>query len=155
MESGHVYTVVAIVQAVAEFYFFSPDNVRNMIWPNRLKAFERFWASNIPRLGDENGKGWKNDADETKDMTEQYLQSENRLAKHCYDLETLLVESLQAMDDTNRLIAWSELETIRSNVFWKPLVCLQAFVDEDIFEVSFLSRIIITHILVQKANGGF
>lgn len=135
MEAGNVHTVVAIIQAIAEFYFFSPNNVSNMNWPNRLKAFESFWMSNMPRLGDEDGKGWKNSNNESKDMTEKYLKNENNHAKHCDDAEKSIVESLQHLEDSSRLIAWSELETTRSNIFWRPLVCLKTFVDEDIFEV--------------------
>lgn len=57
IESGHIHQVVAIVQAIGEYYFFVPENLKNSIWPQRLEAFRKFWSSGSPLLGDNNSKG--------------------------------------------------------------------------------------------------
>lgn len=136
MEAGNVSAVVAIVQAVGEFFFFTPDKLKTKFWPDRLVAFDEFWVGAIPRLGDKNAKGllfridcylsvclgWKNwkivntECDQAGEIA-----AEAEIVDQIEQQESELVTSLINSDGANRLCTWSELEQIRSRLYWRPL----------------------------------
>jgi tetratricopeptide (TPR) repeat protein len=55
-DSGYQELAISIWQAVFEFHLMGPDTTTPK---HRLKLFEEFWESEIPRIGEADAKGWK------------------------------------------------------------------------------------------------
>lgn len=126
METGHIYSVVAVVTAVAEFYFFMPDEIKQKPWAERLKEFKDFWISGAPRLGDKDSKGWKHSnihiAEEMRVAMTQYELDLDKEANEREDkMERKLLEDLKTLSGVNRFFVWHELETFRSKMRWRPV----------------------------------
>ncbi|KAH7128266.1 NRDE-2, necessary for RNA interference-domain-containing protein [Dendryphion nanum] len=58
-DAGYQELAMAAWQALIEFHVLVPESVKSMGREERLKAFEEFWDSEVPRLGELNGKGWQ------------------------------------------------------------------------------------------------
>lgn len=66
-EAGYAELATAIWQALLEFEFCKPPNFRctteqfkDSVHENSLLAFEQFWNSEVPRIGEVNAEGWLN-----------------------------------------------------------------------------------------------
>ena len=56
--SGYGERAVGLLVAVIEANVYVPEEFRDASWSARLDAFEEFWESEAPRIGDEGGEGW-------------------------------------------------------------------------------------------------
>jgi hypothetical protein len=135
MEAGYIHAVLATIQALVEFFFFEPTQLKGTEWPFRVVEFEKYWKACFPRPGIKDFKGWcnrnefaagdraifeQNEADMETRMTDQLDSGE-------MDLITVLSES----NESNTFYAWSTLETLRSKHLWRPLPLLSHFVVSD------------------------
>lgn len=57
-EGGYISIVVSIIQSVAEYHFFMPDDMQIKMWHQRVEAFKEFWDSGMPILGEARSKGF-------------------------------------------------------------------------------------------------
>ncbi|XP_053489260.1 nuclear exosome regulator NRDE2 [Ictalurus furcatus] len=58
-QAGHSEKAVCLFQALIEFTFFKPDNVRDLTTKQQVEFFETFWDSGEPRVGEGGARGWK------------------------------------------------------------------------------------------------
>ncbi|KAL8963487.1 MAG: hypothetical protein Q9193_000250 [Seirophora villosa] len=73
-EAGYVELATATWQALLEFEFCKPssfrctaENFKDTLHERSLVAFEQFWNSEIPRIGELNAKGWLNFDERTEE----------------------------------------------------------------------------------------
>ncbi|KAG9013368.1 hypothetical protein FRB90_006089, partial [Tulasnella sp. 427] len=59
-EAGYVERAVAIFQAQIEMTLFAPSSLSNTSFASKLEAFEEFWESEAPRIGEPGARGWCN-----------------------------------------------------------------------------------------------
>lgn len=57
IQAGHVHQAITMVQAILEFNCFVPQTVKSHIRNEKLKAFEDFWHSAVPRIGSDKAQG--------------------------------------------------------------------------------------------------
>ncbi|XP_053093783.1 nuclear exosome regulator NRDE2 [Pangasianodon hypophthalmus] len=58
-QAGHSEKAVCLFQALIEFTFFKPDNVRDLTTKQQVEFFETFWDSGEPRVGEVGARGWR------------------------------------------------------------------------------------------------
>ncbi|XP_070797353.1 nuclear exosome regulator NRDE2 [Pituophis catenifer annectens] len=58
-QAGHSEKAVSLFQAMLDFTFFKPDNVKDLPTRGQREFFEPFWDSGEPRVGEKGAKGWK------------------------------------------------------------------------------------------------
>ncbi|KAM6467455.1 nuclear exosome regulator NRDE2 isoform 2-T3 [Liasis olivaceus] len=58
-QAGHSEKAVSLFQALLDFTFFKPDNVKDLPTRGQGEFFEPFWDSEEPRIGEKGAKGWK------------------------------------------------------------------------------------------------
>ncbi|XP_015278744.1 PREDICTED: protein NRDE2 homolog [Gekko japonicus] len=58
-QAGHTEKAVSLFQALMDFTFFKPDNVKELPTRGQVEFFEPFWDSGEPRIGEKGAKGWK------------------------------------------------------------------------------------------------
>lgn len=58
-QAGHTEKAVCLFQALLDFTFFKPDNVKNLATRQQVDFFEPFWDSGEPRIGERGARGWK------------------------------------------------------------------------------------------------
>ncbi|XP_053113151.1 nuclear exosome regulator NRDE2 isoform X3 [Hemicordylus capensis] len=58
-QAGHSEKAVSLFQALIDFTFFKPDNVKDLPTRGQVEFFEPFWDSGEPRIGEKGAKGWK------------------------------------------------------------------------------------------------
>nr|XP_006122408.1 protein NRDE2 homolog isoform X1 [Pelodiscus sinensis] len=58
-QTGHSEKAVSLFQALVDFTFFKPDNVKDLPTRGQVEFFEPFWDSGEPRFGEKGAKGWK------------------------------------------------------------------------------------------------
>ncbi|XP_039202865.1 nuclear exosome regulator NRDE2 [Crotalus tigris] len=58
-QAGHSEKAVSLFQALLDFTFFKPDNVKDLPTRGQREFFEPFWDSGEPRIGEKGAKGWK------------------------------------------------------------------------------------------------
>ncbi|XP_063146288.1 nuclear exosome regulator NRDE2 isoform X2 [Candoia aspera] len=58
-QAGHSEKAVSLFQALLDFTFFKPDNVKDLTTRGQGEFFEPFWDSGEPRIGEKGAKGWK------------------------------------------------------------------------------------------------
>lgn len=56
--SGYVENAIAIVQALAELNFARPPSIPEDAHESALLEFEKFWESEVARIGEKNAAGW-------------------------------------------------------------------------------------------------
>ncbi|KAG8992153.1 hypothetical protein FRB90_001072, partial [Tulasnella sp. 427] len=59
-EAEYVERAVAIFQAHIEMTLFAPSSLTNTSFASKLEAFEEFWESEAPRIGEPGARGWCN-----------------------------------------------------------------------------------------------
>ncbi|KAF5900776.1 protein NRDE2 isoform X1, partial [Clarias magur] len=57
-QAGHSEKAVCLFQALIEFTFFKPDNVKKLTTKQQVDFFETFWDSGEPRVGEGGARGW-------------------------------------------------------------------------------------------------
>ncbi|TPX36230.1 hypothetical protein SmJEL517_g01547 [Synchytrium microbalum] len=57
-QAGYVERAIACFQAMVELSCFCPDSLRDSSFGEKLRVFEGFWESEMPRAGDEGAVGW-------------------------------------------------------------------------------------------------
>ncbi|KAJ3844301.1 NRDE-2, necessary for RNA interference-domain-containing protein [Lentinula raphanica] len=57
-QAGYHERATAMFQAQAELTFINPQTFNFASFESRLEAFEEFWESEVPRIGEPNAKGW-------------------------------------------------------------------------------------------------
>lgn len=59
--AGHTEKAIANFQALVEFNFHCPDELKSLSVSlgDKIKYFEPFWDSGVPRFGEDGAKGWK------------------------------------------------------------------------------------------------
>ncbi|KAJ3816071.1 NRDE-2, necessary for RNA interference-domain-containing protein [Lentinula aff. lateritia] len=57
-QAGYHERATAMFQAQAEFVFANPEALNSVPLEIRLAAFEEFWDSEVPRMGEPHSKGW-------------------------------------------------------------------------------------------------
>ncbi|XP_066484420.1 nuclear exosome regulator NRDE2 isoform X2 [Tiliqua scincoides] len=58
-QTGHSEKALSLFQALIDFTFFKPENVKNLTTREQVEFFETFWDSGEPRVGEKGAKGWK------------------------------------------------------------------------------------------------
>uniref|UniRef100_A0A3P8U9V6 NRDE-2, necessary for RNA interference, domain containing n=1 Tax=Cynoglossus semilaevis TaxID=244447 RepID=A0A3P8U9V6_CYNSE len=58
-QAGHSEKAVSLFQAMIDFTFFKPDNVRKLTTKQQVEFFEPFWDSGEARVGESGARGWK------------------------------------------------------------------------------------------------
>ncbi|XP_077179591.1 nuclear exosome regulator NRDE2 [Paroedura picta] len=58
-QAGHTEKAISLFQALMDFTFFKPDNVKDLPTRAQVEFFEPFWDSGEPRIGEKGAKGWK------------------------------------------------------------------------------------------------
>ncbi|XP_048342184.1 nuclear exosome regulator NRDE2 [Sphaerodactylus townsendi] len=58
-QAGHSEKAVSLFQALMDFTFFKPDNLKDLPTRGQVEFFEPFWDSGEPRIGERGAKGWK------------------------------------------------------------------------------------------------
>nr|XP_056707814.1 nuclear exosome regulator NRDE2 [Euleptes europaea] len=58
-QAGHSEKAVSLFQALMDFTFFKPDNVKDLPTRGQVEFFEPFWDGGEPRIGERGAKGWK------------------------------------------------------------------------------------------------
>ena len=93
-EAGYSEHATAIWQSILEFNMFRPRRYRGRdgqdVWtssPDAMKSFEDFWESEVPRIGDEDSRGWEHfDANEGLPSTPK-KDSDNKFLNGTQTLE--------------------------------------------------------------------
>ncbi|KAJ3803379.1 NRDE-2, necessary for RNA interference-domain-containing protein [Lentinula aff. detonsa] len=57
-QAGYHERATAMFQAQAELTFANPQSLNGTSFESRLEAFEEFWDSEVPRIGEPHSKGW-------------------------------------------------------------------------------------------------
>ncbi|KAJ1802721.1 hypothetical protein LPJ56_007132, partial [Coemansia sp. RSA 2599] len=57
-DAGFAERAVAVYQAVVEWYVFTPRRLWSAPASHRMRAFELFWDSGVPRIGSDGAQGW-------------------------------------------------------------------------------------------------
>ena len=129
---GHTEKALANLQALIEFNFNCPDELDtpHISLKDKIEFFEPFWDSNVPRVGEQNARGWKRWFEEQKkektgepNHTEQcgFLESvsypEENLHKSLEE-ETALEMSL--IENKPLHVAWAHLEEFREQEHFLP-----------------------------------
>uniref|UniRef100_A0A3Q3RCK2 NRDE-2, necessary for RNA interference, domain containing n=1 Tax=Monopterus albus TaxID=43700 RepID=A0A3Q3RCK2_MONAL len=58
-QSGHSEKAISLFQAMIDFTFYKPDNVRELSTKQQVEFFEPFWDSGEARVGELGARGWK------------------------------------------------------------------------------------------------
>ncbi|KAJ6661852.1 hypothetical protein lerEdw1_013023 [Lerista edwardsae] len=58
-QAGHSEKALSLFQALIDFTFFKPDNIKSLSTREQVEFFETFWDSGEPRVGEKGAKGWK------------------------------------------------------------------------------------------------
>jgi hypothetical protein len=95
---------VACFQALIEFNLFCPAEYLKYSLSQKLKKFEVFWDSEMPRFGDEGAKGWRSH----QDVCEEEKSFFTILDFHTF----------QNIEDS--FTRWKECEKYASFVQWLP-----------------------------------
>ncbi|KAG8906633.1 hypothetical protein FRB99_006421 [Tulasnella sp. 403] len=74
-ESGHTERAMAILQAQCEMVLFMPPELRGKPFSAQLDAFEEFWESECPRIGEVDAKGWAESLQVNANITTQSLSA--------------------------------------------------------------------------------
>jgi hypothetical protein len=117
-EAGFVEQATASWQALLEYNFRKPTILEN----NPRKAFEDFWDSEVPRIGEKRNSGWL-----------AFANNENM------PTEEKQVENIQLDDDRLSVLNWAVYEEERSSKF--PARTLDGAGDDDPFRVVLYSDI--------------
>lgn len=132
-ESGFSEHALAAWQAILEFEFCTPatsspyrDQREGSARPGTLAAFEKFWDSEVPRIGEEGAKGWASFLESNGHFPEQSKGSADLASLNGTDLFStwIAMEHTQALqsrrparttdetieDDPYRMILFSDIE---------------------------------------------
>ena len=129
---GHAEKALANLQALIEFNFQCPEelDVPHITLKDKIEFFEPFWDSNVPRIGEQNARGWKRWFEERKkektgelNQTEQcgFLESVSYPEENLHKLleeETALEMSLIGNKPLH--VAWAHLEEFREQEHFLP-----------------------------------
>lgn len=64
LQSGHHEAGIGRIQALLEYACFPPAHCLNTSEATKLRMFERFWQSKLPKIGHEKAHGWDNHTDD-------------------------------------------------------------------------------------------
>lgn len=59
-EAGYSELSIGLWQGLVEFHLFRPDLNPGTDLGAAVQCFEKFWESEVPRFGEHNGQGWRN-----------------------------------------------------------------------------------------------
>jgi hypothetical protein len=57
LESGHLESIIVLLQALTEFYHCVPSDLAGCSFALKWKKFEQFFEEGCPRLGEDDSKG--------------------------------------------------------------------------------------------------
>uniref|UniRef100_A0A914ZBT1 Uncharacterized protein n=1 Tax=Panagrolaimus superbus TaxID=310955 RepID=A0A914ZBT1_9BILA len=129
VEMGSTYKAIGILQALIEFYFLAPKNVKdNCDFKKKLEAFEHFWRTEIPKVGDKDAIGWykvTTNASFTKyDFPQNPLLKKEKETKVFKELigKVFNLNITYCRDDkmSSSCERWSKIEQSRTEFFWEP-----------------------------------
>ncbi|KIW04884.1 uncharacterized protein PV09_04059 [Verruconis gallopava] len=124
-DSGYHEFSIALWQAVLELHFFRPTKLQDD--EGIAQAFEEFWESEVPRLGEEHAKGWLNylpEQDETPDPQRveiSQITSARRLFKRFAEAEQAARSKMAfpgrsadeaGEDDPYHIVFFNDLKTV-------------------------------------------
>ena len=69
-QCGHNERASAICQGLLEFNMNCPEVLKETTAAERLEFLEAFWDGSLPRVGEENAKGWRHWVDTKGDDTQ-------------------------------------------------------------------------------------
>lgn len=106
--SGYPARAFAIQQAQLEYSMACPVALQTAPWQDQMLALERFWDSEVPRLGEEGALGWKHWID---GAVQCVSQSSEEVAKG--KQTSLLPQTTQSQDAIDRWVAHQRRLTAR------------------------------------------
>ena len=122
-ESGYQELSLSIWQAVLEFHLMRPPAGDETNLQDRLKSFEEFWESEVPRIGESKAKGWRNH--NMDDPLAADISTSQKLGSSSSDLEHFSKHEKEAM-----------------TIFRYPGRALDDSGEDDAFHVIFFSDIV-------------
>nr|CDJ93670.1 Protein of unknown function DUF1740 domain containing protein [Haemonchus contortus] len=118
MERGFTNRAVASVQASVEYNLRVPPSLVDASEERKLKAFEEFWNSGVPRFGDQESEGWDHyvaTCGSRADLRESELVER--------ELQTQLISSLEeriSSSSDDAVISWIEMERELDRIESRP-----------------------------------
>lgn len=123
-DSGYSELAVAAWQAILELSFARPSDASDSEAEDLLSSFGDFWESEVPRIGEENAKGWAHFAE----------------AEEMADLPESKIDPAAAPPGTRDVYkAWATLETQRGKNARLPSRTLDEGTEDDPFRVVMFS----------------
>lgn len=123
-DAGYSELAVAAWQAVLELNFARPRDASDLEAEDLMSSFGDFWESEVPRIGEDNAKGWVHfaEAEEMADLPESKMAppAAQRGTRDVYK-------------------AWAALETHRDNSSRLPARTLDEGTEDDPFRVVMFS----------------
>lgn len=122
-DAGYGELAIATWQAVLEYYVFAPEALQGQ---SRLEAFEEFWESDVPRIGEENAVGWRASTGSTASRKPSHVASPTvesqkpyaRFARtessmnKAFFLPAATADEEDESDDPFRYVMFSDIEPI-------------------------------------------
>ncbi|CAD5231484.1 unnamed protein product [Bursaphelenchus xylophilus] len=119
MERSETHIVVSMLQAFTEFNFFYPPEMvkKSFVWKHG--SFEKFWNSNLERIGEREAKSWR----EVKDSLNEVFQNQQRRNEAQFLRKQMIITHLEEINisGSQEMERYVELENIRQASYWQPL----------------------------------
>ncbi|XP_061599992.1 nuclear exosome regulator NRDE2 isoform X2 [Cololabis saira] len=112
-QSGHSEKAISLFQAMNDFTFFKPDNVKKLSTKQQAEFFEPFWDSGEARVGELGARGWK-----------AWMHQQERggwLQPSAEEDEEEEVDEEEVKDRSEaRWKVWLDVEATREAAHWLP-----------------------------------
>ncbi|KAK3950662.1 NRDE-2, necessary for RNA interference-domain-containing protein [Pseudoneurospora amorphoporcata] len=124
-DSGYVELAVAVWQATLELNFCRPSDAPG--FQSVMEEFSDFWESEVPRIGEENAKGWRHFVEDMGDMADPP--------------ESMTRKPSGIPETKDPFEAWASLERQQAVEARMPARTLDEGTDDDPFRVIMFSDI--------------
>ena len=121
---------------------FCPGVLRQRNRDNKLKAFEFYWDSNVPRVGEVGHVSW----------SEWFMRGQNEKCKESTDgLEDDDAEEKLVDQEEASGLTWARFEVHRAKTQWLPLRSLEH--DEDLLDPDRRIKFYVSTLLLSPYSG--
>ncbi|XP_070699085.1 nuclear exosome regulator NRDE2 [Pempheris klunzingeri] len=112
-QSGHSEKAISLFQAMIDFTFYKPDNVRQLSTKQQVEFFEPFWDSGEARVGELGARGWK---------AWMLQQERGGWLQPCPEEEEEEEEDEEEVKDQSqpKWTVWLDVESSREAAYWLP-----------------------------------